>query len=169
MKTLTTEYAIGREHLAFIQGCVDGRYSEVIGRYYAQDVFLCDADGIQRHGRDNVLAFQRQVTAKFKTCRIVDIQSACVTSDDGNGNSVLVVKYSMQAELASGTILLWPKQVQVSYWRNQKILSLFYSGSEVELHQKPQRPMASSVLKYASLSTAPSAVPSPNSLCTSPR
>jgi hypothetical protein len=68
---------------------------------------------------------EKDFLTKVKTFHGVDIGSIAVASDDGNGNGVTMAEYTIKAEMQDGT-KFWPEQVQVSTWKDGKIVALSY-------------------------------------------
>lgn len=110
----------------FVERCGKGEFVEVMQDYYAENAYQIEkGDGTRREGRDNMVAFEKDFLTKVKTFHGVDIGSIAVASDDGNGNGVTMAEYTIKAEMQDGT-KFWPEQVQVSTWKDGKIVTLSY-------------------------------------------
>lgn len=110
----------------FVERCAKGEFVEVMEDYYAADAYQIEmGDGTRRDGRDNMVAFEKEFLTKVESFHGVDIGSIAVAADDGNGNGVTMAEYTIKAELKDGS-KFWPQQVQVSEWKNGKIVALKY-------------------------------------------
>lgn len=110
----------------FVERCAQGEFVEVMEDYYAEDVFQIEkGDGTRREGRANIVAFEKDFLKTVKTFHGIDIGSISVASDDGNGNGVTMAEYTIKADLQDGS-KFWPEQVQVSTWKDSKIVALTY-------------------------------------------
>ena len=110
----------------FVERCAKGEFVEVMQDYYAEDAYQIEkGDGTRREGRDNMVAFEKEFLTQVETFHGVDIGSIAVASDDGNGNGVTMAEYTIKAELKDGS-KFWPEQVQVSTWKDGKIVALHY-------------------------------------------
>lgn len=110
---------------AFVHRCANGEFVEVMQDFYADDAHQIEGDGSQRQGKTNMIAFERTFLANVKTFHGIDIGSIAVASDDGNGNGVTMAEYTIKTEMQDGS-KFWPEQVQVSTWKNGKIVALRY-------------------------------------------
>ncbi len=116
-----------------VEGCARGEFVEGMVNHYAEDVYQIElGDGTRKEGRAKIIAdeeaFLKQVE-KFHGC---DIGSIAVASDDGNGNGVTIVEYTIKAEMKDGS-KFWPQQVQVTEWKNGKVASLkFYYNPDFD-------------------------------------
>ena len=110
----------------FVERCARGEFVEVMEDYYAEDAYQIEkGDGTRREGRANMVAFEKEFLTQVKTFHGCDIGAISVASDDGNGNGVTMAEYSIKAELNDGT-KFWPEQVQVTEWKDGKIVALKY-------------------------------------------
>ena len=110
----------------FVERCAKGEFVEVMEDYYAEDAYQIEkGDGTRREGRANMVAFEKEFLTQVKEFHGVDIGPISVASDDGNGNGVTMAQYTIKAELKDGS-KFWPEQVQVSEWKNGKIVALRY-------------------------------------------
>ena len=110
----------------FVKRCAKGEFVEVMEDYYADDAYQIEGDGSRREGKANMIAFEKQFLTQVKQFHGVDIRSIAVASDDGNGNGVTMAEYTIKADMIDGS-KFWPEQVQVSTWKNGKIIALrFY-------------------------------------------
>lgn len=110
----------------FVERCSKGEFVEVMQEYYAEDAYQIEmGDGTRRDGRDNMVAFEQEFLTTVETFHGCDIGSIAVASDDGNGNGVTMAEYTIKAELKDGS-KFWPSQVQVSEWKDGKIISIKY-------------------------------------------
>ncbi|WP_417733087.1 hypothetical protein [Rosistilla oblonga] len=110
----------------FVKRCAKGEFVEVMEDYYADDAYQIEGDGSRREGKANMIAFEKQFLTQVKQFHGVDIRSIAVASDDGKGNGVTMAEYTIKADMIDGS-KFWPEQVQVSTWKNGKIIALrFY-------------------------------------------
>ncbi|QDS90404.1 hypothetical protein EC9_46120 [Rosistilla ulvae] len=110
----------------FVKRCAKGEFLEVMEDYYADDAYQIEGDGSRREGKSNMIAFEKQFLTQVKQFHGVDIGSIAVASDDGDGNGVTMAEYTIKADMIDGS-KFWPEQVQVSTWKNRKIVALrFY-------------------------------------------
>jgi hypothetical protein len=110
----------------FVERCAKGEFVEVMEDYYAEDVYQIEmGDGTRREGRANMVAFEKEFLTQVEAFHGVEIGAISVASDDGNGNGVTMAEYTIKADLKDGT-KFWPQQVQVSEWKDGKIVALKY-------------------------------------------
>jgi ketosteroid isomerase-like protein len=110
----------------FVERCAKGEFVEVMEEYYAEDAYQIEkGDGTRREGRSNMVAFEKDFLTKVDTFHGVDIGPIAVSSDDGNGNGVTMAQYTIKADMKDGSKFS-PEQVQVSEWKNGKIVALRY-------------------------------------------
>lgn len=109
----------------FVDRCAKGEFVEVMEEYYADDVYQIEGDGSRREGKANMVEFEKDFLTKVKTFHGVDIGSIAVASDDGQGNGVTMAEYTIKADMQDGS-KFWPEQVQVSTWKDGKIVALKY-------------------------------------------
>jgi hypothetical protein len=110
----------------FVERCAKGEFVEVMEEYYAEDVYQIEkGDGTRRDGRANMVAFEKEFLTQVKIFHGVDIGAIAVASDDGKGNGVTMAEYTIKDELQDGS-KFWPEQVQVSTWKDGKIVALQY-------------------------------------------
>ncbi|QDV70877.1 hypothetical protein Poly24_46100 [Rosistilla carotiformis] len=110
----------------FVQRCAKGEFVEVMEDYYADDAYQIEGDGSRREGKANMIAFEKQFLTQVKQFHGIDLGSIAVASDDGKGNGVTMAEYTIKADMIDGS-KFWPEQVQVSTWKNGKIIAVrFY-------------------------------------------
>lgn len=111
---------------AFVEQCARGEFVEAMQDHYADDAYQIEkGDGTRREGLANMVAFENEFLTQVEKFHGVDIGSIAVASDDGAGNGVTMAEYTIKAEMKDGT-KFWPEQVQVSEWKDGKIVALQY-------------------------------------------
>ena len=113
------------EQQVFVDRVAKGEFVEVMEDFYADDVFQIEGNGERRDGKSAIIAFEKDFLTKVKSFNGVQVGSIGVGHDDGEGNGVTFAEYSIDADLADGSRFA-PKQVQVTHWKNGKIVELRY-------------------------------------------
>ena len=110
----------------FVERCAKGEFVEAMEEYYAEDAYQIEkGDGTRREGRANMVAFEKDFLTQVEVFHGVDIGPVSVAADDGKGNGVTMAEYTIKADMRDGS-KFWPEQVQVSEWKNGKIVALRY-------------------------------------------
>lgn len=113
------------EQRTFVGRVAEGEFVQVMEDYYADGVFQVEGNGERREGKAAIIAFEKEFLEQVKSFNGVTKGSIGVAEDDGNGNGVTFAEYGIDAELKDGSRFA-PKQVQVTRWKDGKIVELRY-------------------------------------------
>ena len=109
----------------FVERCANDEFVEVMEDYYADDVYQIEGNGLRRSGKKAIIDFEKDFQTKVAKFYGIDIGAIGVASDDGHGNGVTLAEYTIKADMKDGS-KFWPEQVQVTTWKDYKVVSLRY-------------------------------------------
>jgi hypothetical protein len=109
----------------FVERCANNEFVEVMLDYYDDGVYQVEGNGARREGKQAIVDFEKDFQTKVAAFHGIDIGAIGVASDDGHGNGVTLAEYTIKAEMKDGK-KFWPEQVQVTTWKNYKVVALRY-------------------------------------------
>lgn len=109
----------------FVERCQNDEFVQVMEDYYADDVYQVEGNGLRRDGKQAIVDFEKDFQTRVAKFHGIDIGAVGVASDDGHGNGVTLAEYTIKAEMKDGK-KFWPEQVQVTTWKNYKVVALRY-------------------------------------------
>lgn len=121
----TPQLDLLHEQRVFVERCAQGEFVEVMQDYYHDDVYQIEGDGSRRETKAKIVEFEQEFLKNVETFHGINLQNVSVASDDQNGNGVTMAEYSIKADMKDGSKFN-PEQVQVTTWKNGKIVALRY-------------------------------------------
>lgn len=119
--------SISELHNQVIDYLKQGKFSEGIEDFYAEDVQVRENTNPPATGRDTLAANEKEFLKKVTAYHGIDILSTAI-DDQGDGNGVVLYECIMKWEQSDkGTVTV--EQAVVERWKNGKISSIRFYGN----------------------------------------
>ena len=106
----------------------EGKFAEGIADFYHDDVVAQENADAPSHGRDAMVAAERQFLKKVTKYHGLDVH-ATVVDDHGHGNGVVFYETTMKWEQNDRNGVVKTDQAVVERWKDGKISSIRFYGT----------------------------------------
>ena len=109
-----------------------GQFVEGMEKYYADDAVNIEPTGDTRRGKQAIIENEKNILEQVAAFHGVEVRSAGVGEDDGNGNGVTFAEYKITVDMKDGSKFN-PDQVQVTRWEGGKAKEIkFYYNPDFD-------------------------------------